>query len=182
MSPQKPLCESTEKERGRESSLGLLLIKTPILCPINLRTHPLWPHLTIITSSEVSSPNTARFQHIRASLVAQTVKHLPTMWETRVQSLSREDLLEKGMATYSSILAPSLKKRGLKKYWRRKWQPTLVSLPRESHGQRSLIGYSPWGRKELDTTERLHFTLHFVVSSEFFLYSNGQVGGWSFDF
>ena len=40
-----------------------------------------------------------------ASLVAQTVKHLPTMWETRVQSLGWEDLLEKQMATHSSILA-----------------------------------------------------------------------------
>ena len=39
------------------------------------------------------------------SLVAQTVKHLPTMWETWVQSLSQEDLLEKAMATHSSILA-----------------------------------------------------------------------------
>ena len=39
------------------------------------------------------------------SLVVQVVKHLPTMWETRVQSLGREDLLEKEMATHSSILA-----------------------------------------------------------------------------
>ena len=37
--------------------------------------------------------------------------------------------------------------------WRRAWQPTPVSLPGESHGQRSLVGSSPWGRKELDTTE-----------------------------
>ena len=35
---------------------------------------------------------------------------------------------------------------------RRKWQPTLVFLPGESHGRRSLVGYSPQGRKELDTT------------------------------
>ena len=41
--------------------------------------------------------------------------------------------------------------------WRRKWQPTPVFLPGESHGWRSLIGYSPWGHKESDTTERLHF-------------------------
>ena len=41
--------------------------------------------------------------------------------------------------------------------WRRKWKPTPVFLPGESHGWRSLVGYSPWGRKELDTTERLHF-------------------------
>ena len=39
--------------------------------------------------------------------------------------------------------------------WRRKWQPTPVFLPRESHGQRSLAGYSPWGHKEPDTTELL---------------------------
>ena len=37
--------------------------------------------------------------------------------------------------------------------WRRAWQPTLVFLPGESHGQRSLAGYSPWGRTESDMTE-----------------------------
>ena len=37
--------------------------------------------------------------------------------------------------------------------WRRAWQPTLVFLPGDSHGQRSLAGYSPWGGKESDTTE-----------------------------
>ena len=37
-------------------------------------------------------------------------------------------------------------------------------MPGKSHGPRSLVGYNPWGRKELDTTERLHFTsLHFQV-------------------
>ena len=39
--------------------------------------------------------------------------------------------------------------------WRRQWQPTPVFLPGESPGQRSLAGYSPWGHKELDTTEQL---------------------------
>ena len=43
--------------------------------------------------------------------------------------------------------------------WRTKWQPTPVFLPRESHGQKSVVGYSPWGRKESDTTERLHFII-----------------------
>ena len=42
-------------------------------------------------------------------------------------------------------------------HWRRKWQPTPVFLPGESHGQRSLVGYSPRGCKESDTTERLDF-------------------------
>ena len=37
--------------------------------------------------------------------------------------------------------------------WRREWQPTPVFVPGESHGQRSLEGYSSWGHKELDTTE-----------------------------
>ena len=43
--------------------------------------------------------------------------------------------------------------------WRRKWQPTPVFMPGKSHGRRSLVGYSPWGRKgkEPETTERLHF-------------------------
>ena len=43
-------------------------------------------------------------------------------------------------------------------YGRRKWQPTPVFLPGESHGQRSLADYSPWGCKELDMTERLTHT------------------------
>ena len=63
------------------------------------------------------------------SLVAQTVKHLPTMREIQVQFLRQEDLLEKEMATHSSILA-----------WKK------------SHGWRSLVGYSPWDHKESDTT------------------------------
>ena len=47
-------------------------------------------------------------------------------------------------------------------HWRRQWQPTPVLLPGKSHGQRSLVGCSPWGRQESDTTERLHF--HFSLS------------------
>ena len=45
---------------------------------------------------------------------------------------------------------------------RRQWHPTPVLLPGKSHGRRSLVGYSPWGREELDTTARLHF--HFSLS------------------
>ena len=45
---------------------------------------------------------------------------------------------------------------------RRQWQATPVFLPRRSHGWRSLVGCSPWGRYELDTTERLH--CHFSLS------------------
>ena len=46
--------------------------------------------------------------------------------------------------------------------WRRQWHPTPVLLPGESHGRRSLIGCSPWGPWESDTTEQLHF--HFSLS------------------
>ena len=48
------------------------------------------------------------------------------------------------------------------KYRRRQWHPTPVLLPGKSHGRRSLVGCSPWGREESDTTERLHF--HFPLS------------------
>ena len=47
-------------------------------------------------------------------------------------------------------------------HWRRRWHPTPVLLPGKSHGWRSLVGCSPWGREESDTTERLHF--HFSLS------------------
>ena len=48
---------------------------------------------------------------------------------------------------------------------RRQWHPTPVLLPGESHGRRSLVGYSPWGRKKLDTTERLHFRFQGCILS-----------------
>ena len=51
---------------------------------------------------------------------------------------------------------------GISELWRRQWHPTPVLLPENSHGQRSLVGCSPWGHEESDTTERLHF--HFSLS------------------
>ena len=72
-----------------------------------------------------------------ASLVAQIVKNLPALWETWVCSLGWEDPLEKGMATHSSILV-----------WRIPWTEEAGGLQSiEFHGQRSLVGYSPWGCK-----------------------------------
>ena len=46
--------------------------------------------------------------------------------------------------------------------WRRQWHPTPVLLPGKSHGRGSLVGCSPWGRKQPDTTDRLRF--HFSLS------------------
>ena len=63
------------------------------------------------------------------SLVAQLVKNLPAMQEIR--------------------LDPWVGKIP----WRREWEPTLVFSPGEFHGQRSLVGYSPWGHKESGMTE-----------------------------
>ena len=69
------------------------------------------------------------------------VKHLPAVRETRVRSLGWEDLLEKEMATHSSTLA-----------WR---------IPRTEEPGRL---YSPWGRKESDTTERVLCLLPLLIS------------------
>ena len=66
---------------------------------------------------------------VGASLVAQMVKNLPAMQETHVLFLDGEDPLEK------------------------EWQPTPVFLPRKLHGQRSLMGYSPWGHKMSEMAE-----------------------------
>ena len=52
--------------------------------------------------------------------------------------------------------------------WTREWQPTTVFLPGEFHGQRSLVGYSPWGHKELDRTEQL---THIQSQTEVFLHN-----------
>ena len=73
----------------------------------------------------------------QASLAAQRAKRLPTMRETRVRSLGPEDPLEKEMATYSSTLA---------------WKIPRTEEP----------GYSPWGHRELDTTERHPFLSFFL--------------------
>ena len=61
-----------------------------------------------------------------------------------------------------SILSPCLFNLHAEYIWRRQWHPTPVLLPGKSHGRRSLVGCSPWGRYESDTTERLHF--HFSLS------------------
>ena len=75
------------------------------------------------------------------------LKNPPTMQETRVQSLGQEDLLEKEIATHS------------------------VFLPGKSHRQWSLVGYSPWNRKESDMMEPLSIA-QFSRSSSLFLRVN----------
>ena len=74
--------------------------------------------------------------------MAQTVKNLPAVQETQVRSLGRKDPQEESRTVHLSVLP-----------WRSEWLPTPVFLPGESHGQRSLAGYSPQGLKESDMTE-----------------------------
>ena len=50
--------------------------------------------------------------------------------------------------------------------WRRAWQPTPVFLPGESHGQRSLAGYSPWGRRESDTQSCIHINNYGIYNEQ----------------
>ena len=89
----------------------------------------------------------SKYSGCLTSLVAQTVKRLLTMPETWFDPWVG------------------------KSFWRRKWHPTPVLLPGKSHGWRSMVGYSPWGHKEWDTTERLHF--HFLF--KYLSYPNNQV-------
>ena len=60
-------------------------------------------------------------------------------------------------------------------FCRRKWQPTLVSLPGKSHGQRSLEGYTLWGLRELDMTEQLsmHDEILMSATSHFYIKDKG---------
>ena len=62
-----------------------------------------------------------------------------------------------GKASAYNVMRPRFDPWVGKIPWRRKWQPTPVLLPGKSHGRRSVVGYSPWGCKESDMTEPLHF-------------------------
>ena len=113
--------------------------------------------------------------------MAQRLKRLPPMRETWVRFLGWEDPLEKEMATHSSFLAwripwteePGRPQSTGSQRVRHDWATSLLQVvpllasnnkyylmrrqdvPGESHGQRGLVGYSPWGHKELDMTEGL---------------------------
>ena len=82
-----------------------------------------------LSGHHVEAESARVHKHAPGFLVAQVVKSLPVMQEIRIRSLGREGPPEKGN--------------------------TPVFSPRESHGQRSLAGYSPWDGKEPDTTEPL---------------------------
>ena len=84
--------------------------------------------------------NIPHLEYVGASLVAQTVKNLPAMWDTQVQPWV------------------------WKIPWRGEWQLTSVFLPGELHEQRRLVGYTPWGCKESDMTQRLSVECYPIVA------------------
>ena len=88
--------------------------------------------------------NFSKASNTKAPLVVQTVKRLPTCGRPRFNPWVGKIL------------------------WRRKWQPAPLFLPGKSHGQSSLVRYSPWGCKESDMTERLHFPFHFSNTKPIF--------------
>ena len=67
---------------------------------------------------------------------------------------------------YHCLMAQLVKNLPAMQERRRQWHPTLVLLPGKSHGRRSLVGYSPWGREELDTLRNFTFIFHFHALEE----------------
>ena len=112
---------------------------------------------------------------IKRQMDKQNVLHIYTM--ECYSALKKNDILIHGTTwmKLENIMLSEISQAQTDKYcmilliWgayyrhrRMQWHPTPVLLPGKSHGRRSLVGCSPWGREELDTTERLHF--HFSLS------------------
>ena len=72
-------------------------------------------------------------------------------WDPGFFLLKQKKMTGRSMGSSSKSFSPD--------HWRRWWHPTPVLLPGKSYGWRRLVGCSPWGREESDTTERLHFHL-----------------------
>ena len=106
------LNQTTSRKQGCWNKIILSLVK----CEFQIRNEYIFQYKYVLYG---------------ASLIAQTVKNLPSMRETWVRSLGQEDP------------------------WRREWLSTPSYFPGKSHGQRSLVGYRPWGHKELDMMELL---------------------------
>ena len=133
---------------GRNTGVGCLALLQGLFPTQGSTLHLLcllcWRVLAVVGSLPLAPPAKPIYdtqlrkmcKYSGAPLVVQRLKRLPAMWETRVLSLGEEDPLEKEMATHSSILV-----------WRIPWTEELGGLQSA-------------GRKESDTTERLHLHLH----------------------
>ena len=149
MSPPVSVClsdtENSEKKNLQETARAVSSLESALFRILDLANGDAsFPHSSASKESTCNAgdpgliPRSGRspgegigypLQYSQASLVAQTVKNLPAMWETWVQPW---------VGTIP---------------WRKVWQPLQYSCLENPHGQRSLVGYSPWGRKELDTPE-----------------------------
>ena len=138
---------------------NLLILITYIVSQLNLY-HGNIPLLMFFQTSIHPTLRCILFQNFllhdltllsRVSLVTQMVKNLPPVWKNWIQSLGREDPLEKDMATHSRVLA-----------WRTHWQ-------------RSLVSYSPWTHKESDMTKQRTLSLFFIYSSVYMSVPISQV-------
>ena len=129
---------------------------------------------SIFKSRDITLPTKVR---LVKAMVFPVVMYACKSWTVKKSECQRTDAFElwcwrrllrvpwTARRSNQSILkeiSPGCSLELLLKLRRRQWHPTPVLLPGKSHGQRSLVGCSPWGLEESDTTERLHF--HFSLS------------------
>ena len=138
--------------RASLSQQGIKAISTPRsrLCLRYLQWYP--------RETEKTKPRTLGEILISASTATTNNKH--TLTTSRIMSGIQQKITRDAKRQDKTQSIETNKH--LTRVWRRQWHPTPVLLPGKSHGQRSLVGCSPWGRYELDTTEQLHF--HFSLS------------------
>ena len=116
-------------------------------CKPFLRWCKMWFSELILSSLFPSSPATVSQEHPLTPLCGFTHSSEFARWHSDQEPSCQCTRCKRG-----SLFDPWVRKIP----WRRKWKPTPSFLPREFHGQRSLVGYSPWGCKESDVTEHTY--------------------------
>ena len=130
-----PLLQAT-----RQLLAGKMLPQPACVCAKSLQLCPTLCHPMDCTPQQDAENSFQEFVKFRSTDIHAT-------------GINKHFLLEKMLIVMVPILI--IKDVFEPSSWRRKWKPTPVLLSGESHGQRSLAGYSPWGHKESDTTEQL---------------------------
>ena len=135
---------SGDQSTGISTSASVLPIKIQDWFPLTLTC---WISLQTKGLSRVFS-NTTVCKHLRRSAFFMIHLSHPYVTTGKTIALTRRTFVGKVMSLLFNMLSRLVIQR-------RQWQPTPILLPGRSHGPRSLVGYSPWGRKELDMTEQL---------------------------